>query len=156
MEAIVAKQGEGSTIAGPGTGSVTIKVATGAGTVFETKRRAGDTAGPGVHSHPGFDETFYVVSGEWEFVVGHDTVVASPGTVVFLPRGVFHTFRSTGRVDGTLVGVAVPGGIEDFFEEAARAVTRTLPAAPTVTAWRGPIAPGSGGRGSPRLPGSCC
>jgi len=121
VKAVVVKHGEGTTIPRPGThGSVTIKAATGASTVFETERRAGDAGGPGVHSHPGFDETFYVVSGEWEFVVEDDTLAASPGTVVYLPRGVFHTFRSTGRVDGTLVGVAVPGGIEDFFEEAAR------------------------------------
>jgi mannose-6-phosphate isomerase-like protein (cupin superfamily) len=121
VEAIVRKRGEGSTIPRPGThGSVTIKAATGASTVFETQRPAGDAGGPAVHSHPGFDETFYVVSGEWEFVVGDDTITADAGMVVHLPRGVFHTFRSTGRVDGTLVGVAVPGGIEDFFEEAAR------------------------------------
>jgi mannose-6-phosphate isomerase-like protein (cupin superfamily) len=121
VEAIVLKQGEGHTIPRPGSnGWVTIKAATGAGTVFETQRRAGDAGGPGMHSHPGFDETFYVVSGEWEFVVGDDTIAADAGTSVHLPRGVFHTFRSTGRIDGTLIGVAVPGGIEEFFEEAAR------------------------------------
>lgn len=121
MEAIVLKRGEGRTIPRPGThGSVTIKAATGAGTVFETQRRAGDAGGPGVHSHPGFDETFYVISGEWVFSVEGEAVVVSAGAVVHVPRGVFHTFRSTGRIDGTLVGVAVPGGIEDFFEEAAR------------------------------------
>jgi mannose-6-phosphate isomerase-like protein (cupin superfamily) len=121
VDAIVLKHGEGRTIPRPGThGSVTIKAATGASTVFETERPAGDAGGPGVHSHPGFDETFYVASGEWEFSIGDDTVIATPGTVVHVPRGAFHTFRSTGRVDGTLVGVAVPGGIEDFFDEAAR------------------------------------
>jgi mannose-6-phosphate isomerase-like protein (cupin superfamily) len=121
MGAIVLKRGEGHTIPRPGThGMVTIKAATGACTLFETQRRAGDAGGPGVHSHPGFDETFYVVSGEWEFAVADGRVVADAGAVVHVPRGAFHTFRSAGRIDGTLVGVAVPGGIEDFFEEAAR------------------------------------
>ena len=121
MEAAVLKRGEGNLIPRPGThGSVTVKVANEASTVFETARPSGDAGGPGLHSHPGFDETFYVVSGEWEFVVGERTIVADAGTVVYLPRGVFHTFRSTGRLDGKLFGVAVPGGIEDFFEEAAR------------------------------------
>ena len=121
VDAIIVKRAEGREIARPGThGSVTVKVAGNAATVFETRRTAGDAGGPGIHAHPGFDETFYVVSGEWEFVVGDEAVVAEAGTVVHLPRGVFHAFRSTGAADGRLLGVAVPGGIEDFFEEAAK------------------------------------
>ena len=121
MEAVVLKGGEGTVIPRPMTqGSVTVKVAGETSTMFETQRAAGDAGGPGSHSHPGFDETFYVISGEWEFVAGDRTVVAEAGTVVHLPRGIFHRVRSTGRVDGKLLGVAVPGGIEDFFEEAAQ------------------------------------
>lgn len=121
MEAVVVKRGEGRVIPRPGTqGVVTIKVANNAGTVFETERKAGDAGGPPLHSHPGFDETFYVVSGEWEFVAGEETFVTEPGTAVHLPRGIFHAFHSTGRMDGRLIGIAVPGGIEDFFDEAAR------------------------------------
>lgn len=101
-------------------GSVTVKVAGETSTMFEIHRRAGDARGPGLHSHPGFDESFYVLSGEWEFVAGDQMIIAEAGTVVHLPRGIFHGFRSTGRVDGKLLGVAVPGGIEDSFEEAAR------------------------------------
>lgn len=100
-------------------GSVTIKVANETSTVFETERAAGDARGSGLHSHPGFDETFYVVSGEWEFIAGDRTVLADAGTVVHLPRGIFHHFRSTGRLEGKLFGIATPGGIEDYFEEAA-------------------------------------
>ena len=118
MDTIVMQAGEGKVIPRPTThGSVTLKVANGASTVFDTERSAGDADGPGLHAHPGFDETFYIVSGEWEFVAGDRTFVSGPGTVVHLPRGVFHTFRSTGRLDGKLLGIAVPGGIEDFFEE---------------------------------------
>jgi mannose-6-phosphate isomerase-like protein (cupin superfamily) len=119
MEAIVQKQGEGRTYARPAShGAVTVKVAGEAATVFETARATGDAGGPGAHSHPGFDETFYVLSGEWEFTIGDRSVVADAGTVVHLPRGIFHSFHSTGRLDGRLLGVAVPGGIEEFFSEA--------------------------------------
>ena len=122
MEPLIVQRDEGRTFDRPSThGSVTIKVASEAGTVFETRRSAGDAAGPGLHSHPGFDETFYVVSGEWEFTVDGRSVVAEAGTVVHLPRGIFHGFRSTGRFDGHVLGIAVPGGIEEFFEEAAHA-----------------------------------
>lgn len=121
MEAVVLKKGEGKVIPRPVThGSVTIKVANERSTIFETERAAGNAGGPALHSHPGFDETFYVVSGEWEFVAGEEKIVAEAGTVVHLPRGIFHSFRSTGRLDGMLIGIAVPGGIEDFFEEAAQ------------------------------------
>jgi mannose-6-phosphate isomerase-like protein (cupin superfamily) len=72
-----------------------------------------------LHSHPAFDETFYILSGEWEFVAGERTLVAAAGAVIHLPRGLFHSFRSTGRLDGKLLGIAAPGGIEDFVEESA-------------------------------------
>jgi mannose-6-phosphate isomerase-like protein (cupin superfamily) len=122
MEAIVIQPGDGRQIPRPVThGAVTVKVAGAPATVFETTRAAGDDGGPALHSHPAFDETFYVVSGEWEFVAGDRTLVAGTGSVVHLPRGVFHSFRSTGRLEGKLLGIAAPGGIEDFFEEAAAA-----------------------------------
>ena len=121
MEAIVLRGGEGQSFARPASqGSITVKVANLTSTAFETERAAGDADGPGVHAHPGFDETFYVVSGEWEFVADGRTFMADAGTTVHLPAGIFHSFRSTGRVDGKLFGIAVPGGIEDFFEEAAQ------------------------------------
>jgi mannose-6-phosphate isomerase-like protein (cupin superfamily) len=121
VKALHCGPGEGRTFARPSTGgSVTVKIASEAVTVFETTRPAGDDGGPGLHSHVAFDETFYVVSGEWEFAAGDDRIIAGAGETVHLPRGIFHSFRSTGREEGRLVGIAVPGGIEDFFEEAAQ------------------------------------
>lgn len=120
VDATIIQGGGGEVIARPATsGSVTVKIANDQSTIFETERAAGDAGGSGLHSHPGFDETFYVVSGEWEFVAGDRMIVGGAGMVVHLPRGIFHGFRSTGRLDGRLLGIAVPGGIEDFFEEAA-------------------------------------
>jgi mannose-6-phosphate isomerase-like protein (cupin superfamily) len=121
VKAIVRKAGDGDVYGRPSTGgSVTVKVSGPAATVFETQRAAGNAGGPGKHSHPGFDETFYVVSGRWEFTAGDERFVAEAGTVIHLPRGIFHSFRSTGEVSGKLVGIAVPGGIEEFFAEAER------------------------------------
>jgi mannose-6-phosphate isomerase-like protein (cupin superfamily) len=67
--------------------------------------------GLGCTTHPGFDETFYVVTGEWELVAGDRMALAEAGTTVYLPRGIFHGFRSIGRLPGRLFGVAAPGGI---------------------------------------------
>jgi mannose-6-phosphate isomerase-like protein (cupin superfamily) len=121
---IVVPPGGGTTFPRPDTGgAVTIKLAReatgGAITVWESHRSTGDTRGPGVHSHPGFDEMFYVLAGEYEFTAAGRRFAAPAGTFVFLPRGMFHTFVSTGAADGSLLGFGVPGGIEDFFEEAA-------------------------------------
>jgi mannose-6-phosphate isomerase-like protein (cupin superfamily) len=121
QEAVVVRQSGGTVYPRPAShGSVTVKVANRTSTSFETERATGDMGEPELHAHPGFDETFYVLSGEWEFVAGDMTFVAEAGTTVYLPRGTFHAFRSTGRLEGKLFGVAVPGGIEDLFEEAAQ------------------------------------
>ncbi len=123
---IVVPVGGGKSLPRPDTGGVvTIKLSSemtgGACTIWESKRAGGDTGGPGVHSHPGFDETFYVLAGEYQFTIGHEKVIAPTGTTVFVPRGTFHTFSSTGLSEGRLLAFAVPGGIEDFFEEMASA-----------------------------------
>ncbi|MEP7223912.1 MAG: hypothetical protein ABI783_03005, partial [Actinomycetota bacterium] len=85
MDAVIVESGEGKVIPRPMThGSVTVKIANDVSTIFETERAMGDAGGPGLHSHPGFDETFYVMSGEWEFVAGDRTIVGGTGTVVHL------------------------------------------------------------------------
>lgn len=120
MSAVFRKPGEGRVYGRPSTGgAVTIKIASGDATIFETSRPAGDSGGPGLHNHPAFDESFYVLEGEWDFTAGDQTIRAEAGTLVHIPRGVFHSFKSTGRAAGKLIGFTVPGGIELFFEEVA-------------------------------------
>jgi len=122
--ALVVRPGEGTTFPRPDTGGiVTIKLPSqttgGTATVWESHRSAGDTGGPGLHSHPGFDEMFYVLAGQYTFTAGGRRFTAPPGTFVFMPGGIFHTFACIGRLEGRLLHFAVPGGIEDFFEEMA-------------------------------------
>ena len=124
IAALVVAPGEGTTFPRSDAGGiVTIKLASettgGAVTVWESHRSAGDTNEPGLHSHPGFDEMIYVLAGRYAFRAGSRRFMASAGTFVFMPRGIFHTLASTGSIDGLLLHVAVPGGIEDAFEEMA-------------------------------------
>jgi quercetin dioxygenase-like cupin family protein len=121
---LVVPPGEGTTFPRSDAGGiVTIKLASettgGAMTVWESRRSAGDTNQPGLHSHPGFDEMIYVLAGRYAFRAGSRRFTASPGTFVFMPRGIFHTFAGKGRVGGLLLHLAVPGGIEDALEEMA-------------------------------------
>jgi quercetin dioxygenase-like cupin family protein len=48
------------------------------------------------HVHPSQEERFEVLSGELEFRVGKETVVARPGDRVSVPAGTAHRFKNIG------------------------------------------------------------
>ena len=58
----------------------------------------------------------YVLEGQIRFRVGDDEFVAGPGTWVWQPRGVAHTFRVESEGARALV-IFTPGGLERMFEE---------------------------------------
>ena len=72
--------------------------------------------GPPPHIHHREDETFQVLEGRYEFTVGGDTVIGEPGTTLFAPRGIAHTYRCCGAGPGRLMCVITPSGFERFFE----------------------------------------
>jgi mannose-6-phosphate isomerase-like protein (cupin superfamily) len=73
--------------------------------------------GPIPHIHQEHEETFYMVSGELEFVQGERVLTAGAGDVVFIPRGMTHGFHNTGIQPAKLVFVYTPGGPENLFIE---------------------------------------
>lgn len=73
--------------------------------------------GPPPHIHHREDETFQILEGEYEFHVAGKTFVAQPGTTVFAPRGIPHTYRYLGQTPGRLMCTITPSGFEGFFEE---------------------------------------
>ena len=50
----------------------------------------------GLHHHPEMEETWHVIAGSVEFVIGEDEVFAGPGDVVVAPPGVKHAARNVG------------------------------------------------------------
>lgn len=70
------------------------------------------------HIHTREEETFYVQQGTLTVQVGGKTVTASAGEAVCLPRGVAHCFQNSGNVEVKALVIAVPAGLETFFEEA--------------------------------------
>lgn len=70
------------------------------------------------HIHHREEETFYLQEGTLTIHVGGKTLNASPGDFVCLPRGVAHSFENIGNVEAKFLLVAVPAGLEKFFEEA--------------------------------------
>ncbi len=73
--------------------------------------------GPPPHIHTGEDETFYVLDGRLEFLLGEKLVTAGRGDFVNVPRGTVHRFRNTGADTARLLLTFAPAGIEHWFEE---------------------------------------
>lgn len=73
--------------------------------------------GPPPHIHHREDETFQIIEGDYEFTVGDKTILAKPGTTLFAPRGIPHTYRYLGNTPGKLMCVITPSGFEGFFDE---------------------------------------
>jgi mannose-6-phosphate isomerase-like protein (cupin superfamily) len=81
--------------------------------------------GPPQHVHHGHDETFYVVDGIYEFIVGEDHVSMPRGAFLFVPRGTPHTFRNAGDHLGCIVGTFNPPQFANYFRELAAIINET-------------------------------
>src|SRR6185437_13410597 len=76
--------------------------------VTRTRYESGER-GPEPHVHRRHTDAFYVLSGELEFVVGADTVIAAPaGTLVVVPAGVVHTFGNESGATATFLNIHAP------------------------------------------------
>jgi quercetin dioxygenase-like cupin family protein len=73
--------------------------------------------GPPPHVHTREDETFYVLEGKLQFLLGDRCVVAGPGDFVSVPRGTVHCFTNGGTERAQMILTFTPAGIEGFFEE---------------------------------------
>ena len=69
------------------------------------------------HIHYREDELSYVVRGEVGVRIGDRDYVAGPGSYVFKPRGIPHTFWNAGPEPAHLVEIISPAGFENFFAE---------------------------------------
>jgi quercetin dioxygenase-like cupin family protein len=75
--------------------------------------------GPARHVHSREDEAIYVIEGLLTVEVGSDRYEAGPGTLIWLPRGVPHTFGNLGEAPVWAFGVITPAGLEGMFSEIA-------------------------------------
>lgn len=74
-----------------------------------------------LHLNDRWDRGFYVLQGEYIFVVGDENISASPGAWVFVPRNTLHAWRCE-SAEGRLLNVTVPGGFERFYREVGEGV----------------------------------
>ncbi|TGE23917.1 cupin domain-containing protein [Hymenobacter aquaticus] len=111
------------TLVGPNPNDIKISTRDtgGALSVFEYTGVA--KGGPSLHVHLRQDEIFYVLAGEYLFVVGEETHQLRPGDTIFLPRQVPHTWTQLTDAGKLLYWLQPAGQMEDFF--------RTMPTGPT-------------------------
>lgn len=76
--------------------------------------------GPPPHVHELEDESFYIVSGEFELTLGERTLRARPGDCIHLPRRTPHSFRNVSGELATFLCWVVPGNLAGFFDAFAR------------------------------------
>lgn len=70
--------------------------------------------GPPPHLHHREDEAFYVLEGEFEIWSSEGSRRVGPGSFIFGPRGLPHTFKNVGPERGRLQVITSPSGFEHF------------------------------------------
>src|SRR5499427_4851546 len=75
---------------------------------------------PPLHVHHREDESFWVLEGELTMRCGDRSFRAGPGSFVFLPRDVPHTFVVEGEAPARMLTLLTPGGGEGVFIEGGR------------------------------------
>ena len=95
--------------------------------LIEAVSRKGNDPPPHIHRRE--DEIFYVLEGEVVVSVGDRTIKGTPGTMIFLPRDVRHSFTIESEQARMLI-LLTPAGLERWFKEfSVPAPAMTLPPA---------------------------
>ncbi len=89
------------------------------------------------------DECFYVLEGEFQFLVDDRTMSVGVGSLLYVPRGNLHAYENLGDKPARMLVIQTPGGLhERFFEElgepvedqAAPSITESAPGGEKITA----------------------
>lgn len=128
----------GHALLGPGEGElievagnrITIKAASPSQLVCDYSA-APRFPGPPLHVHPGFDETYLVLEGQLDVIVGDECNSLAPGAVAYVSGSVPHTFRNPHPERSRFLSVCSPGGFEEFFRAVATGDQATIAAIST-------------------------
>jgi mannose-6-phosphate isomerase-like protein (cupin superfamily) len=77
--------------------------------------------GPPLHIHHDAAEAFYVLRGEYRMFVPSGEYRCGPGSFVYVPRGVPHTFQVVSEVPGEKLNLFAPSAMVSFFSALAEA-----------------------------------
>ena len=85
--------------------------------IVEHPMDAGRLVPPHVHANE--DEYSYVLQGEFGVRIGDVEMIAGPGSYIFKPRAIPHTFWNAGPEPARLLEMISPAGFERFFDQLA-------------------------------------
>jgi quercetin dioxygenase-like cupin family protein len=115
-DAIFLGAGEGERLEGK-TRIATIKIGRDELALVEFEVEPG-FAGPDSHTHDDHVDSFYVLEGEPEFLVGDERLRLGPGSYVAAPIGLVHTFSNPGPARARLLNVHAPSrGFHDWLRK---------------------------------------
>ena len=80
--------------------------------------------GPPPHRHD-WDEAYYILEGQVNFVVDGDLVTLSRGDFNYLPRGTVHGFKGASDSPARVLIFASPAHGSEFFQEISEQVGAT-------------------------------
>ncbi len=69
--------------------------------------------GPASHMHPNGSETFYIIEGDYEFILDGKVIKGKAGDVIFIPKGIPHRF-TVGQKGGHALVISPPE-LEFYF-----------------------------------------
>ena len=98
-------------------------------TICEVKTTG--TTGLPLLAHLYEDGFFYILEGGFRFQVRGETIHASAGSSLFIPRQTAYTFRGNGD-QGRFLVFAQPGGLDLFFKEVHTSLRGETPNLPKV------------------------
>ncbi len=75
---------------------------------------------PPPRAHRRESENFYILESQFAFLVENRWVQAAPGSFVRATKDCLHTLKNTGDSVGKLLVLAVPAGLDKFFEETGK------------------------------------
>jgi quercetin dioxygenase-like cupin family protein len=78
-------------------------------------------SGNSLHVHRYEDEVVYVTEGAIEIRLGDQKLQAVTGSVAHLPKRIPHALYNPLKTPSRYLGMAIPGGMENFFDELAAA-----------------------------------
>lgn len=77
--------------------------------------------GPPLHIHHDAAEAFYVPKGAYRMFVPSGEYECGPGSFVYVPRGVAHTFQVVSEEPGEKLNLFAPSAMVSFFAALAEA-----------------------------------
>jgi len=87
--------------------------------VRAARKSVGGRFSPPLHIHHQEDESFWILEGKLTLVCDGQTYQAGPGSFVYLPRDLPHTFR-VDEGPARVLELVQPGGHERFYVEGGR------------------------------------